>query len=350
MAVVYLAHDTELGRAVAIKLLADHLVNDESFRTRFLREARMAARLSHPNIVQVFDFGEQAGRPFIVMEYVRGETLADSARRDGRMAPSRVAQVARECCAGLACAHAAGLIHRDIKPENLLIHADGTVKIADFGVARATGETQLTQVGSIVGTARYLAPEQAQPGEDVTPAADMYALGVVLYELLTGRPPHDGASLTDLLIAKRVQPVRPIRELEPRVAPGLDANICSCLAYAAHERPSAGSLARALDDIDATTVAANPGRATTRVLPVAHTPTPQRTTVATYASRTGGARRRRVLGAALAAAVALAVGLTLVAGGVGGHRAEPTPPRAPTGATSAQLAHHLADWIRGHTR
>ena len=158
MAVVYLAHDTELGRPVAVKVLADHGMEDHSFRARFAREARIAAGLTHPNVVQVFDVGEEAGRPFIVMEYVEGETLGDELRRERRLAPARVIDVARQCCAGLACAHAAGLVHRDIKPQNLLVTADGAVKIADFGVAHALDQTRLTLTGSIVGTARYLAP------------------------------------------------------------------------------------------------------------------------------------------------------------------------------------------------
>ena len=177
MAVVYLAHDTELGRPVAVKVLADHGMEDHSFRARFAREARIAAGLTHPNVVQVFDVGEEAGRPFIVMEYVEGETLGDELRRERRLPPERVIDVARQCCAGLACAHAAGLVHRDIKPQNLLVTADGAVKIADFGVAHALDQTRLTLTGSIVGTARYLAPEQTVSTR-VTGAADVYALGV----------------------------------------------------------------------------------------------------------------------------------------------------------------------------
>ena len=137
--------------------------------------------------MQVFDIGEDAGLPFIVMEYVEGETLGDTLQRERRMAPGRVAEIGRECCAGLACAHAAGLVHRDIKPQNLLVANNGSIKIADFGVAHALDQTRLTLTGSIVGTARYLAPEQTVGGP-ITPAADVYALGVVLYELL-GRTP-----------------------------------------------------------------------------------------------------------------------------------------------------------------
>ena len=152
MAVVYMAYDTELRRPVAVKVLADHGVEDDAFRVRFTREAQSAARLSHPNIVQVFDIGEDAGRPFIVMEYVEGETLADVLKRERRLAPERVTAIARQTCAGLACAHAAGLVHRDIKPHNLLVAPAATIKIADFGIAHALDQTRLTLTGSIVGT------------------------------------------------------------------------------------------------------------------------------------------------------------------------------------------------------
>ena len=199
MAVVYLGYDAELQRPVAVKLLADNLAQDEEFRVRFLREARMAARLSHANIVQVFDIGQDdQQRPFIVMEYVEGQTLADALAREGHLAAERVVEIGLQCCAGLAYAHTAGLIHRDIKPPNLLVATDGTVKLADFGVARKLDQTHITQTGSILGTARYLAPEQAA-GKRVTAAADIYSLGVVLYELLTGQTPYDGLSLTELV-------------------------------------------------------------------------------------------------------------------------------------------------------
>ncbi len=181
MAIVYLARDEELRRHVAIKVLAVHLAGDETFRARFLREARLAGRLSHPNVVQVYDAGETDGRPFIVMEYVPGRTLADC----GKLPAERAAELALQACAGLQHAHDAGLIHRDMKPGNLLLREDDVLKIADFGIARAAESTRQTQAGSVLGTAAYLAPEQAA-GQDVTSAADVYSLGAVLYELLTG--------------------------------------------------------------------------------------------------------------------------------------------------------------------
>jgi serine/threonine protein kinase len=160
MASVYLALDTELDRPVAVKLLAENLSGDESFRVRFVREARLAAGLSHPNVVGVYDAGEEDGRPYIVMELVEGETLADVLARRKRLPPDVAVGLALQACAGLERAHAAGLVHRDVKPQNLLVRRDGTLKVADFGIARAAEATALTQVGTVLGTAAYLSPEQ----------------------------------------------------------------------------------------------------------------------------------------------------------------------------------------------
>src|SRR5512132_3538058 len=172
MATVHLAHDEELDRPVALKLLPEHLAGDDAFRARFLREARLAGRLSHPNVVRVYDAGEADGRPFIVMEYVPGTSLAEA----GRLAPGRVVELGVQACAGLQHAHDAGLVHRDVKPQNLLVRGDGTLKISDFGIARAAEATQITAAGTILGTAGYLAPEQAA-GEEASAAADVYGLG-----------------------------------------------------------------------------------------------------------------------------------------------------------------------------
>jgi serine/threonine-protein kinase len=178
MAVVYAARDTEMDRRVALKVLAAHLAGDEAFRARFLREARIAGSLSHPNLVRVYDIHELDGLPCIVMELVEGGTL-----EGGRLTPAEAAEVAE----GLAYAHARGVVHRDLKPGNLLRTRDGTVKIADFGIARAAEETRMTLIGTVLGTLRYLSPEQAA-GRDVGPEADVYSLGVVLDELLTDKP------------------------------------------------------------------------------------------------------------------------------------------------------------------
>ncbi|HEX5450324.1 MAG TPA: serine/threonine-protein kinase [Gaiellaceae bacterium] len=180
MAIVYAGHDDRFDRPVALKVLAAHLAGDPEFRERFLREARIASRLEHPNLVRVYDITEIDDLPAIVMERLSGETLAG-----GSLTETQAAQIAD----GLAYAHARGVIHRDLKPANLLLAGDHTVKIADFGIARAVEETMVTQVGTVLGTMRYLSPEQAA-GKPVGTEADVYSLGVVLDELLD-HPPRD---------------------------------------------------------------------------------------------------------------------------------------------------------------
>lgn len=357
MAVVYLGYDAELHRPVAIKLLADNLAQDDQFRTRFLREARMAAGLSHANIVQVFDIGQDdQERPFIVMEYVDGETVADALAREGRLAPTRVVEIALQCCAGLAYAHSAGLVHRDVKPQNLLVTSDGIVKLADFGVARALDQTQITQTGSILGTARYLAPEQAA-GKPVTGAADVYSLGVVLYELLIGQTPYDGRSVTELVIAQRQRAVTPITTLRPEVPAWLDAAVLACLAPAARDRPSADGLARQLATTDPSDAPPSTERLADphpieKTLVLTQTPTrvDHRTTPRIPTRRSRVDRRGRWIAAALAAALAIALILTLTLTTSGGQpAAPPSRPATPGGSTPAQHAQNLARWIRHHT-
>src|SRR5213079_3209398 len=233
----------ELDRPVAIKRLAENLAADGGFKQRFLREARLAARLSHPNIVGVYDVGEDDGLPFIVMEYVEGQTLADLLRRRGRLEPDEAVALTLQACAGLETAHEAGLVHRDVKPQNLLVTPGGTVKIADFGIARSLDGTHLTQAGTVLGTAGYLAPEQAA-GETVTAAADVYALGAVLYELLTGRPPYVAESLTELFLKQRHGSITPVRELARDVPAALEDTVMRALARDPRYRPeSAAALA-----------------------------------------------------------------------------------------------------------
>jgi hypothetical protein len=186
MATVYCARDLKLDREVAIKLLADNLAGDDEVRKRFSREARLAAKLDHPNVVQVFDVGEDDGRPFIVMEHVEGGTLAEML--DGRrrsMPRAESLRLLSQLCEGLAHAHGKKLVHRDIKPQNLLLReSDGCLKITDFGIARAAEETtRLTRPGKVIGTERYMAPEQLADGK-ITPAVDVYACGVVADEIL----------------------------------------------------------------------------------------------------------------------------------------------------------------------
>jgi serine/threonine-protein kinase len=208
MSSVYKATDRILERTVAVKILAEHLHDDERFVARFKREALAVARLIHPNIVQVYDTGVDEGRHYIVMEYVEGRSGAQILQRQGPVEPEIAAEIGIQACAGLDYAHRRGIIHRDVKPGNLMVvggpvgGGEMIVKLTDFGIARAIEQTRITQVGSVVGTAAYLAPEQVR-GEEATPATDVYALGVVLYQFLTGRLPYEGSSLAELAVRQQ---------------------------------------------------------------------------------------------------------------------------------------------------
>jgi eukaryotic-like serine/threonine-protein kinase len=208
MSNVYKATDRILERTVAVKILAEHLSDDERFVARFRREALAVAKLIHPNIVQVYDTGVDEGRHYIVMEYVEGRSGAQILQRQGPVEPEIAGEIGIQACAGLDYAHRRGIIHRDVKPGNLMVvggpvgGGEMIVKLTDFGIARAIEQTRITQVGSVVGTAAYLAPEQVR-GEEATPATDVYALGVVLYQFLTGRLPYEGSSLAELAVRQQ---------------------------------------------------------------------------------------------------------------------------------------------------
>jgi eukaryotic-like serine/threonine-protein kinase len=249
MSTVQLAFDERLERAVAVKLLAEHLADDPSFVSRFRREALAAARLVHPNIVQVYDFGfdEPSARHFIVMEFVPGRSCAEILRDGGPMPPAQVVDVAVQADRGLDYAHRHGVVHRDVKPGNLMVTPDGIVKLADFGIAKGAGQSSITQVGSVLGTAAYLAPEQAR-GEEAGPAADLYALGVVTYQLVSGRLPYEATSLTELAFKQQNDSPAPLNELVPEVPPALAAAVAVALALEPSQRyASAPEMAEALE-------------------------------------------------------------------------------------------------------
>jgi serine/threonine-protein kinase len=234
MSNVYMATDRILERTVAVKILAEHLSDDERFVARFKREALAVAKLIHPNIVQVYDTGVDDGRHYIVMEYVDGRSGAQILQRQGPVEPEIAADIGVQACAGLDYAHRRGIIHRDVKPGNLMIvggpvgGGEMTVKLTDFGIARAIEQTRITQVGSVVGTAAYLSPEQVR-GEEATPATDVYALGVVLYQFLTGRLPYEGSTLAELAVRQQNEKPLPPSTYNDEVPETLGAAVLRAL-------------------------------------------------------------------------------------------------------------------------
>src|SRR5919201_1308177 len=213
MGEIFLATDEMLGRPVAIKMLAEHYARDDAIRRRFTREALAAARLSgEPGAITIFDVGEWHGRPFIVMEHVGGGSLEDRLRKSGAQPPGQALDWPGQAAEALDGAHRKGIVHRDVKPANLLLGGRGDVHVADFGIASAAGLDSLTLTGTVLGTAGYLSPEQAQ-GERVTPASDRYAFAVVAFELLAGRRPFESDSPTAEALAHVQAPVPPISEV-----------------------------------------------------------------------------------------------------------------------------------------
>ncbi len=275
MSNVYRATDRTLERTVAVKVLAEHLSDDERFVARFRREALAVAKLIHPNIVQVYDTGIDEGRHYIVMEFVDGRSGAQILQRQGPIDPAIAAEAGMQACAGLDYAHRRGIIHRDVKPGNLMIvggpvgGGEMTVKLTDFGIARAIEQTRITQVGSVVGTAAYLAPEQVR-GEEATPATDVYALGVVLYQFLTGRLPYEGSSLAELAVRQQNERPLPPSTYNDEVPETLGGAVLRALEgdparrYASAEELAAG-LRLGLQGEDVT-LPPEPGTAATRVL------------------------------------------------------------------------------------
>lgn len=250
MSTVHLAFDLRLERRVAVKLLAEHLAEDPTFVSRFQREAQAAARLVHPNIVQVFDSGldERAHQHFIVMEYIEGQSCAEILRDRGWLEVQQAASIIEQACEGLDYAHRHGVVHRDVKPGNLLRSVEGEIKLADFGIAKATEQSSITQVGSVLGTAAYLAPEQAR-GEEAGPPADLYALGVVAYQLISGRLPYEATSLTELALKQQQEEPPMLDTLVGAAGPELAEAVAIALALDPRDRyRNAREMGRAVSD------------------------------------------------------------------------------------------------------
>jgi serine/threonine-protein kinase len=229
MATVWEAEDKVLTRRVAIKVLHPHLAGDDGSRVRFRREAVAAAGLAHPHIVTTYDTGRDAEVAYIVMELVEGITLARLLRAEGPLPLAKALDVAAQVADALACAHAHGVIHRDVKPSNILLRADGHVKVADFGIAKAGASTDLTRTGVVMGTAKYLSPEQVS-GAPADAASDIYALGIVVYEMLCGTPPFVGDSDLSTALSRLTATPESLAERRPEVPPSLEAVVLRALA------------------------------------------------------------------------------------------------------------------------
>jgi len=246
MAQVYLGHDLLLNRAVAIKVLRPQFAHDAAFRTRFEREAQAAAGFTHPNIIDVYDVGDHEATPYIVMEYVRGETLEAIVEAEGPFAADDVAALLEQVCAALDYAHDRGLVHRDVKPHNILVDGQGLAKVVDFGIAKGLADSSLTDAGTGLGTVGYISPEQAS-GLMATPASDIYSVAVVAFQMLTQELPFPADSAVGVAMRHVNDAPPPPSSLNPDVPPGVDAIILRALAKAPTRRyPSAGAFAAAM--------------------------------------------------------------------------------------------------------
>lgn len=246
MADVYKAHDVLLDRAVAVKILHQQYANDEEFVTKFRREATGAAKLAHPNIVNIYDVGEDAGSQYIVMEYVQGPTLKEVIQANGCLEPQQVVRFAKEIASALESAHRNNLVHCDIKPHNILVMEDGHLKVTDFGIARAVSASTMTYSGSVMGSVHYFSPEQAK-GTVITTKSDVYSLGVVMYEMLTGQLPYNGETSISIALKHLQEEAVPIRQLNPSIPPVLEAIVQKSMSKDPLMRPSSTELYADLD-------------------------------------------------------------------------------------------------------
>jgi serine/threonine-protein kinase len=330
MSTVHRAMDLRLERRVAVKLLAEHLAEDPTFVSRFQREAQAAARLVHPNIVQVFDSGQddRTGQYFIVMEYIEGSSCAEILRDENWVEVEEAIRIIEQACEGLHYAHRNGVVHRDVKPGNLLRSSEGEVKLADFGIAKATEQSSITQVGSVLGTAAYLAPEQAR-GEEAGPSADLYALGVVTYQLISGRLPYEATSLTELALKQQQEEPATLDALVAAVSPELAETVAISLALDPRDRyQTAREMGRALRD---GMVGIAPGERSVRGRAGAAT---EATTVMAADPRTTG---RRATGRRTAGRRSGGRQETAATAAVAARQPRPGPPRPkPAGAAAAR--------------
>ncbi len=248
MADVFLAHDNVLDRDVALKVMNSRYARDEEFVERFRREAQSAAALSHPNIVSIYDRGEsEDGTYYIAMEYLSGGTLKDRILKRGALPPKTAASVAAQIAEALRAAHDRGVVHRDIKPHNILITEAGDIKVTDFGIARAASSSTMTKTGAVMGTAHYISPEQAM-GESVGPTSDLYSLGVLLYEMVTGELPFDADTPIGIAMKHVNGTPPPPKEINPEVPAGLNAIVVRLLQKDPNDRY--GSDAELTDDLE----------------------------------------------------------------------------------------------------
>ena len=241
MADVYTAQDKLLDRAVAVKILHQQYANDAEFVEKFRREATAAAKLAHPNIVNIYDVGEDGGSQYIVMEYVSGPTLKEVIQQKGCLEPIEAVRIAKEIASALESAHRNNLVHCDIKPHNILVMPDGHIKVTDFGIARAVSASTMTYSGSVMGSVHYFSPEQAK-GTVITTKSDVYSLGVVLYEMLTGQLPFNGETSVSIALKHLQEEPVPIRQLNPSIPPVLEAIVQKAMSKDPADRPNSTEL------------------------------------------------------------------------------------------------------------
>ena len=257
MADVYKAKDRLLNRPVAVKILHEAFKQDKEFIDKFQREAQAAARLSHPNIVNIYDVGVADGDHYIVMEYVPGSTLKDRIRQEGHLSVSESLRVAREIAEALAHAHANNLVHCDIKPHNILMMADGHAKVADFGIARAVTESTMTYSGNVIGSVHYFSPEQAK-GTMITPKSDVYSLGVVLYEMLTGKLPFIGENPVSIAVKHLQEEPVPVRQIDPAIPPVVEAIVSKAMSKDPAMRPTSAEFVQDISQAERMLMAGTP--------------------------------------------------------------------------------------------